>query len=68
MSNRIYAAISLTTGLFLFIASIATYIKIYFGSKSNFAYVLTFFTTISGLANIAYYMIYSFTHEVTADN
>jgi len=59
---------NLSSSIILFIVASVTTFKIYFGSKSSFAYTLLGFTFAFAFESLAFYLINVLRHEITYDS
>ena len=59
---------NLSSSIILFIVASVTTFKIYFGSKSSFAYTLLCFTFAFAFESLAFYLINVLRHEITYDS
>ena len=63
----LYSICNLVAGTVSLILGTITMIKIYFGSKSTFAYILMLFTILIALDRILLFFIYAYPHEYIID-
>jgi hypothetical protein len=64
----VLANTNLSSSIILFTVASATTYKIYFGSKSSFAYTLLGFTFAFASESLAFYLINVLRHEITYDS